>query len=138
MVGKLKTHKYTIDACLRLHNFIVNYREERRGSADGSLGAATRNNPLFRDRFDEDEELNRASDVFIRLHPFHSFGTRVDNHSSEELAPRGRRSNDLRALRDKGIEFRDEICYELHRRGMVRPVVGRSVRRDRHYRPVVD
>ena len=30
LMGKLKNHKETIDACLRLHNFIVEYREEKR------------------------------------------------------------------------------------------------------------
>ena len=139
LVGKLKNHKHTIDACLRLHNFIVDYREDKKRAGCQAQDQGSRiNNLLFRDEIEEDEELNRASDQFIRNNPFHSFGGSADNYQREELGQRGRRTNAMRELRDEGVRFRDEICNELERKGMVRPTVNQSFRRDRHYRPVME
>ena len=139
LVGKLKSHKHTIDACLRLHNFIVDYREENKASKDshprnigGSLHAH------FYDNYDEEEELNRASERFLLEHPFHSFGGRSGDENAQREGQRGRRSNILNELRDEGVMFRDKISYELHRRGMVRPAKSQTGRRDQFYRPVMD
>ena len=58
--GSLDSHKYTIDSCLRLHNFIVNYREQENES-DEERGF---------DLASEREELNVMSDQYM-------FGPRV-------------------------------------------------------------
>ena len=55
--GKLANHRYTIDSCLRLHNFIIDFREE----------GCMRNDDAERPRFHDMDELEIASDQFILL-----------------------------------------------------------------------
>ena len=62
--GSLKGHQYTIDAALRLHNFIVNYREEELNRGEDE------------DDYENEEEwLNQASDYFLRSNPLNLLGT---------------------------------------------------------------
>ena len=119
-----------------MHNFIVNYREEK--EKDTSRPDPRQGPSFFRDEFDEVEELNRASDQFIRQNPFHSFGSgSFDNNLTAAAGLRGRRTNAENSLRDDGVRFRNIICNDLHRKGMARPTVNQSMRRDRFYRPVL-
>ena len=92
---------------------------------------------FFRDDFDEEEELNRASEQFIRLNPFHSFGRGSMDNNLVQTGQRGRRSNAENSLRNEGVRFRNNICNELHRKGMTRPTGRQSTRRDKYYRPVM-
>ena len=129
LVGKLKNHKNTIDACLRLHNFIVDYRETKKIRVQ--LGDGEVNENIM----NEQEELDVASDIFLRSNPFHAFGSHANESTIDELAQRGRRSNRVTMLTNEGKEFRDNLCQELEAEGMARPIRNRLMRRDRHYRP---
>jgi len=60
--GQLRNHKYIIDSALRLHNFIVDYREEIGGTST-----------TMEKRF-EREELNVASDDFLMENPYDMIG----------------------------------------------------------------
>ena len=123
LMGKLKNHKNTIDACLRLHNFIVDYRETKKGNVNFEGN-------------DENEELNRASDMFLAMNPFHAFGNDTNESTMDEYAQRGRRSNRIQNLTNQGKEFRDNLCKEFENEGMSRPIRNGLIRRDRHYRPI--
>ena len=78
LVGKLKNHKHTIDACLRLHNFILDHREEektRRRAAGAILDEEEESGTTANWVSDKEEVdiLNDASDTFLQSHPFHTF-----------------------------------------------------------------
>ena len=126
-MGSLASHKSTIDACLSLHNFIVDYREEKKKNALlQSQG----------EEVNEQYELEHASDMFMVRNPFHVFGTSATESATEEYSPRGRRTNLVNRLREEGKVFRDIICATISNKGMARPMICQLTRRDRHYRTV--
>ena len=106
-MGSLSSHKNTIDACLRLHNFIVDYREAKK-----------RHTISIEDDIDEMAELNYASDTYMVRNPFHVFGSSSGESDIQEYAPRGRRSNIVNQLREEGKRFWDMICTDISNMGM--------------------
>ena len=122
----MESHKYTIDACLRLHNHIVDYREAKKNITPSEA----QDNEIITD---ENEELNQLSDLFLQDNPFHAFG----GNQIDEIAQRGRVSNSINNLKLDGMAFRNTICHTIANRGMMRPTESSIFRyRDRHYRPV--
>ena len=102
--GLLVNHKYVIDSGLRLHNFIVDYREnEVRGVSAGQ----------------ERSELDIASDNYVNANPFAVLGVQTDE--DYEFRTRGRTPNAELALRANGKRVRDRIRDRLHTLGMTRP-----------------
>jgi len=112
--GALDGHKYTIDAALRLHNFIVDYREEH--------GINT-NAEKRRER----DELNIACDNFVRRNPFEPIG--VIEGDIEEQRGRGRPSNEEVQQRNNGRVLRDSLRDKLKQCGLSRR--GKVGQRDR-------
>ena len=120
LAGTLAEHRFTIDACFRLHNLIVDFRE----------GMINEGEDLNEQELDN-EELNVASDNYAMLHPEHDLGVVGDNNR-----PSGRPTEDEVFERQRGIELRDEFCNMIKIAGMTRPrkESTKEIRRDRHNR----
>ena len=121
--GSLTNHKYVIDSALRLHNFIVEYREEH-----GLVGK----------EFDDTDraELNVASYDFQMENPFETMGA----FTSEDLQAhkkRGRHSNEEKNLRERGRITRDNIRDMLARKGLARPTRSGTTSVDRFNRTIL-
>jgi hypothetical protein len=87
----LDRHKFIIDACMRLHNFLVDYREEH-----GS------------ERWEEDMEFYSAECLsFCTANPDIAVG--IYGNGSQGEGATGRPSNRERDMRDKGIIMRDAL-----------------------------
>lgn len=120
--GNLEHHQYTIDACLRLHNLIVNYREKE--------GLNTEENDL-----EENLLLDLACDDYMELHPLETVGAFADD-VNEHLMP-GRPSKTEADERERGRTKRDRLKDSLWREGLARPGnVTVDIVRDRHNRVV--
>jgi hypothetical protein len=102
--GALVHHQYTIDSALRLHNFIVNYREEM-GEGGGDHQRSER------------EEFDLLSDEYAANNPFASLGPIAE---------------EMDELRKKVV--RDHIRNDLSNRGLARPSNARVSTTDRHNR----
>ena len=102
----LTNHRYVIDAGLRLHNFIVDFRNQ---------------NSVINQYTEEEErrELNYASIVFSTVNPFAVLGNQADEEY--EVRARGRVPNIEQKLRDDGKRLRNMIMENLYSRGLVRP-----------------
>ena len=74
--GRLSNHKITIDAALRLHNFIVSERLDDEEEDD--------------DDIDETTELERLSDVYQQHHPESLLGVYYEDDLSTTVKPIGR------------------------------------------------
>ena len=94
--GSLDSHKYTIDSCLRLHNFIVNYREQENES-DEERGF---------DLASEREELNVLSDQYMFENMYGEMGAVLQDCKEEELRRRGRPTSREARLRSTGNNLR--------------------------------
>ena len=105
--GLLVNHKYVIDSALRLHNFIVDYRENECGGFNARQNKNDRN------------ELDVASDIFQNANPFATLGVQTDE--DYEFRTMGRTPRAEQALRENGKQLRDRIRDRLHARGMARP-----------------
>ena len=125
----LENHEYVVDSCLRLHNFIIDEREEEK---DLEMGWNRRG---FVNEFDEEAELNVASDIFMRLNPFETIG--VLALYDEQQRSRGRPTNAETLMRSKGKKLREEICVQLADAGLARPSHNVHARNDRHCRSVI-
>ena len=102
--GSLLQHRFTIESCFRIHNFIVNYREDQvaRGvEADYEL---------------EDGELMHHYNAFSEDNPFQDMDVVGDN---ERL--RGRTRGDEVHERDRGINMRAKMCQKIKIAGIARP-----------------
>jgi hypothetical protein len=122
--GQLKNHKYTIDSALRLHNFIVDYREEIGGTS------------TTKEKRFEREELNVASDDFLMENPYDMLGPLSE---SDEMRKTGRPTTAEARERVRGKAVRDSICDALHWGGYARPSQQRQSSTtvvDRHNRVV--
>ena len=118
--GNLKSHKYTIDACMRLHNFIIDFREEMKKNKKDT----------YNDDF-ERRELDIDSDEFVTQNAGASLGVVGDNI----LGNSGRPSDAEAVERNRGIELRDYFCDEIAAAGMKRPTNDKSQNQtDRHSR----
>ena len=120
----LTNHRYVIDAGLRLHNFIVEFRNDK--NEDNQYTEA-----------EERRELDVASIEFTSDHPFSVLGNQSDE--DYERRSRGRVPNAEQKLRDDGKRLRDTIMENLHSRGLQRPKKKRSANgvRDRFNRTQV-
>ena len=125
--GSLSEHKYTIDAALRLHNYIVDNREKVKKNNDG----------FITNEEDEDEdELNVASDQFIIENPLCNMGILSEDMMAEGCGRgRGRLEKQEEFLRKEGRNLRDKLCAAIKRKGLTRK--NTQVRRDRHNRTVM-
>jgi hypothetical protein len=119
--GALVNHQYTIDSALRLHNFIVNYREEM-GEGGGDHQRSER------------EELDLLSDEYAANNPFASLGPIAEE--MDELRKKGRPLTEEANQKAKGKSVRDRIRNDLSNRGLARPSNARVSTTDRHNREV--
>ena len=120
--GNLKNHQHTIDACLRLHNFILEFREEMKNNELG----------IDSEEF-ERRELDIQSDNFMRLNT----GARLGAVGGDSVQNRGRTSANETVERDRGMEFRNKLRDTLAAAGMARPEKNRKlVRVDKNNRAV--
>ena len=128
--GSLEQHKYTIDAALRLHNYIV---DEREASTTTSTGMDQESTRTRRER----DELDHACDDFRRANPFTPTGV-FDEDDEVERRRVGRPSNIELDERQRGKALRDQLRDLLWRRGLSRPagIGGMISQRDRHNREV--
>ena len=141
--GLLSNHKNTIDACLRLHNFIIDCREGCIEYDDGEI-STNLNEDCFEEEFgeyedkvrveNEEEELNLQSDDFVRDNPYETLGV-IKSHL-DEYRQRGRKSFLEVELREKGKIIRDNLTKALQCGGFLRLQKTILIRRDRHYRPM--
>ena len=86
--GSLHNHQFTIDACLRLHNFIVDFRE----------GAEALGDTGILNEIEELEELNHNSDSFMMNNAGHTMGVYGEEErarGSQHLMKAGRGREDL-------------------------------------------
>ena len=88
----------------------------------------------------EREELNRASDHFMVSNSAATLGAFGEEGRTDE---RGRRSNDEKRERERGIELRNRLRDKLATAGKRRPdtkgaTARRSSNRDRHNRVVLN
>ena len=121
--GSLTNHKYVIDSALRLHNFIVNYREEH-----GQVG---------KEHDDTDTSLlNSASYDFQMENPFETMGA-FSNEDIHAYKRRGRHSNEEKKLRERGKTIRDNIRDMLARKGLARPKRSGTSSVDRFNRRII-
>jgi hypothetical protein len=121
--GSLVNHRYTIDSALRLHNFIIDWREaelERRGSRveHGVRRQAT-------DGIESNRELDVASRTFMIRNPFAMIGTYSEG--LEEDRARGRPTNEEKEIRNQGKLLRDELTNTIWRKGLLRPSTRRQM-----------
>ena len=118
--GSLQNHQYTIDAALRLHNFIVEFRELQKN--EGKMNVD-----------DDLEELNIDSDNFIMNNPSTILGP-VAEETQFERGTGGRPTTIEAEQGIMGKGLRNAISDELHRRGFSRPCNQRVAVSDRHNR----
>ena len=118
--GNLINHKNTIDAAMRLHNFIVDYREELKND-----GMIEEEDELF-DR----NELTHESDEYVLNNAGVTLGVFGD-----DTRQTGRPSNDEANEKLRGLQMRDNFCESIKDSGKARPgnrdLLGA---RDRHNR----
>ena len=105
--GALEHHKYTIDAALRLHNFIVDCREEH--------GVTTNEAKRL-----EREELMHACDEFVMANPFEPIGVLHGDYG--ETRRRGRPARLEVQQRNNGKVIRDGLRDQLSRKGLSRMI----------------
>lgn len=122
--GGLSTHRYTIDSCLQLHNFIVQYQlnEDK---------ATTIRDDIIEN---EMEELNEESRHYYMMNPLETPGV----VSEDYFVRHGRRTNYENAQRDEGKKIRDELCSIMANKGMLRATRTTSHHHDRYNRLVCD
>jgi cytochrome c5 len=84
---------------LRLHNFLVDYREEIGGTS------------TTKEKRFEREELNVASDDFLMENPYDMLGPLSE---SDEMRKTGRPTTAEARERVRGKAVRDSICDALH------------------------
>ena len=102
--GALSSHQFTIDACLRLHNEIVNFRLEQEANLVEMM-------PIE----EEMEELDIQSYEYLTANAGETLGVFGD-----EGQPRGRPTLDEAENRDKGVQLRNDLRDEIKRKGMAR------------------
>ena len=105
LAGNLKEHRYTIEACFRIHNFIVDYREFLK-----KQGLEVNDNL-------DNEELQYSFESYRLEHPFESVGVVGDN-----LRAPGRPGSDEVYERDRGVVLRDILTHRIKMAGIARPV----------------
>jgi len=117
-----------IDACMRLHNFIVDWREDKQGPCRTEVGMKER------DLFEEDHRKFMAAYPDIDIYGVH--GGEEDDRRDSNGNPLvgGRPSNLSKALADVGRKVRDTLCKDIESKKLVRPKINWF----RHNNRVVD
>ena len=87
--GSLESHKFIIDSCMRLHNFIVDWRENDQVQNEFSDVESQRNNVDEEER----EELNIASDQFMLENMYGVMGGVLLDCEEGKLKRKGRRTD---------------------------------------------
>jgi hypothetical protein len=129
--GSLYNHKYTIDSALRLHNFIVEHREEVKASLNN--GGRSEEEDLL----NNDDILNEDCDNYLRRNPLEFVGIfGADLNEDGGWSMRGRVSNDESQLRQYGKELRDILCGKFKSKGLTHKKRQVAARRDQHNRVV--
>ena len=103
--GALAEHRYTIESCFRLHNLIVNEREELKN------GVGTEINDIY-----DDSELMHHYDAFCNDNPFEPMGIIGD-----DTRVRGRSNGDDAHERSRSAALRDLLAHRIHLAGVSRP-----------------
>lgn len=121
--GSLSNHKYTIDSALRLHNFIIDWREAEieRQATRNAQGMRT----LSPDDIEDIRELDIASRTFMIANPFALIGTYSEG--SEEDRARGRPTNEEKEIRNQGKMLREKITATMRHKGLLRPSTRRKM-----------
>ncbi len=112
----LKHNVNVIDACMRLHNFIVDWREENQSSVRSTVCDE-------REIFDEDHRQFMAAypDIDFGVHG----GEEDDRRDSNGLPLAGGRPTNLsKRLTDFGRDIRNTLCKDIHERKLVRPKIN--------------
>ena len=102
--GGLERHVNTIDAALKLHNYIVEYR-----LAHSDITSST----------NEDEQLSMDRHTFCINNPGEINGMVIEEVLLQNAL--GRRSNEDRQLREDATKIRDDIRDSLWNKGLRRP-----------------
>ena len=102
---RLKHNVNIIDACMRLHNFIVDWRNNDHFQSS---------NIDERSIFDEDHR--RFMSAFPDLE-----AVGVQGGENEEKRNRGRPTNEDKEIRDLGLKIRQTVCNDIVSRKLVRP-----------------
>jgi hypothetical protein len=114
---KLKNTTKVIDACFRLHNFIVDYREECNRLSE----------------LDELEQMVFEEDYrqFLAYNPdlgnYGVYGGEEEQHlddNGQPISSRGRPLAEEALSRQAGMTIRNDLCENIARSGRVRPIVN--------------
>ena len=103
--GNLEQHQFTIEAAFRLHNHIVNYREQQKENE------STDNDEV------DDSELQHHFDAYRMENPSVNLGIVTDS----SRAP-GRPSDNEKFERERGVALRDVLAHRISLSGISRPV----------------
>ena len=98
-------HQYTIEACFRIHNLIVDHREEMKNQEIG-----------IEEVINDEDDLNVHYESHRFNNPFMDFGVVCDS----TRAP-GRPRADEKFERDRGVALRDMLAQRIRNNGISRP-----------------
>jgi hypothetical protein len=102
---RLKHNVNIIDACMRLHNFIVDWRND-----DHFQSSDIDERSIF------DEDHRRFMSAFPELE-----AVGVQGGENEQKQNRGRPTNEDKEIRDLGLKIRQTVCNDIVSRKLVRP-----------------
>jgi len=114
---RLKHNVNVIDACMRLHNFIVDWREEK--SATAMLSVETE-----RSIFDEDHRRFMAAYPDFDDCGVHGGEEDIRLDSNGNPLAGGRPSSLSKEVTDLGRNVRQELCNDIARKKLVRPRIN--------------
>ena len=100
----LKNTVNIIDGAIKLHNFIIDFRENSNKSSENSLE-------------NYDQFVNDCTD-FCKLYPDEVIGTFGDGRNDERHA--GRNEKGIELMRKYGMSFRESLCRRLKKNGLHR------------------
>ena len=119
--GSLEDHKYIIDSCLKLHNYLVEFREANKEELGEELNF--------------ENELDLSCDRFISENPMELVGV-MNEEINKEQKRMGRPHSKEKTSREQGLVLRNAIKEDLHKNLLFRPSgnLGIVVQRDKYNR----
>lgn len=119
--GSLEDHKYVIDSCLKLHNYLVEFREANKEHMEQELNF--------------ENELDIACDKFISLNPLELVDV-MNEELNKEKRRVGRPHSKENKSREQGLVLRNTIKEDLHKNLLLWPSgnLGIVVQRDKYNR----
>jgi hypothetical protein len=107
-----------IDACMRLHNFIIDWREAKPGSCSNEAGTNER------EIFEEEHRKFMAAYPDIDMHGVYGGedDDRLDSNGNPLVG--GRPSNLSKTLTDVGRSVREALCEDIDSKKLVRPKIN--------------